>query len=82
MNLYSLKIIAWVLSDTLELSHVVDCVERAKKIRSISQPLMIYTVEAASMYQMHFVKQQPGCNCYSKGHINGIMHVSNFSIRY
>ncbi len=37
MDLYSRKIIAWVLSETLEASHVVDCVEKAKKIRSITQ---------------------------------------------
>ena len=43
MDLYSRKIIAWVLSETLEASHVVDCVEKAKKIRSITQPLIIHT---------------------------------------
>ena len=43
MDLYSRKIIAWVLSETLEASHVVDCIEKAKKIRSITQPLIIHT---------------------------------------
>ena len=43
MDLYSRKIIAWVLSETLEASHVVECVEKAKKIRSITQPLIIHT---------------------------------------
>ena len=43
MDLYSRKIIAWVLSETLEASHVVECVEKAKKIRNITQPLIIHT---------------------------------------
>ncbi len=43
MDLYSRKIIAWVLSETLEASHVVECVEKAKKIRSITQLLIIHT---------------------------------------
>ena len=43
MDLYSRKIIAWVLSETLKASHVVECVEKAKKIRSITQPLIIHT---------------------------------------
>ena len=33
MDLYSRKIIAWVLSETLEAAHVVECIEKAKKIR-------------------------------------------------
>ena len=43
MDLYSRKIIAWVLSETLEASHVVECIEKAKKIRRITHPLMIHT---------------------------------------
>ncbi len=33
MDLYSRKIISWVLSETLEASHVVECVEKAKRVR-------------------------------------------------
>ena len=43
MDLYSRKIIAWVLNETLGASHVVDCVEKAKRTRSITQPLIIHT---------------------------------------
>ena len=35
MDLYSRKIISWVLSETLEASHVVECVEKkAKRVRN------------------------------------------------
>lgn len=43
MDLYSRKIIAWELSDTLEASHVVKCIEKAKSIRKIDRPLIIHT---------------------------------------
>lgn len=43
MELYSRKIIAWVLSETLEASYVAACVEKAKKNRKITQPLIIHT---------------------------------------
>ena len=42
MDLYSRKIISWVLSNTLEAVHVVKCIEKAKKIRNISQPLIFH----------------------------------------
>ena len=32
-----------VLSETLEASHVVECIEKAKKIRRITHPLIIHT---------------------------------------
>ena len=43
MDLYSRKIIAWVLSETLEASHVVECIEKAREIRRITRPLIIHT---------------------------------------
>ena len=39
IDLYSRKIISWVLSDTLEASHVVKCIEKAKQVRNIDKPL-------------------------------------------
>lgn len=41
MDLYSRKIIAWILSEILEASHVVECIEKAKKVRRITHPLII-----------------------------------------
>ena len=35
MDLYFRKIISWVLSETLEASHVVKCIEKAKQSRYI-----------------------------------------------
>jgi transposase InsO family protein len=41
MDLYSRRIISWVLSDTLEAKHVVEAMERAKTTRTIEKPLII-----------------------------------------
>lgn len=43
MDLFSRKIIAWVLSDTLEASCVVKAVEKAKAKRNITQPLVFHS---------------------------------------
>ena len=42
MDLYSRKIVSWVLSETLEATHVVKCIEKAKKIRNIEKPLIFH----------------------------------------
>ena len=42
MDLYSRKIISWVLSETLEASHVVECVEKAnvsEMLKTVDLPL-------------------------------------------
>ena len=43
MDLYSRKIIAWVLSDTLEAKWIIEAVAKAKRIRKVSKPLIIHT---------------------------------------
>ncbi len=43
MDLYSRKIIAWKLSKTLEVTEVLECIEMAKTVRHIDQPLIIHT---------------------------------------
>lgn len=43
MDLYSRKIIAWVLSDTLEAKWIVEAVTKAQRARKISKPLIIHT---------------------------------------
>lgn len=43
MDLYSRKIIAWVLSETLEAKYVVEAVEKAKKNRHVDKPLVIHS---------------------------------------
>ena len=41
MDLFSRKIIAWTLSETLEVSCVIDTINKAKARRNIDQPLII-----------------------------------------
>lgn len=43
MDLYSRKIIAWTLSETLEASHVVDTVRKAMKQRRVTSPLVLHS---------------------------------------
>lgn len=43
MDLYSRKIIAWTLADTMEVSTVVATIEKAKATRSTALPLIIHT---------------------------------------
>ena len=43
MDLFSRKIIAWVLSDTLEAKWLIEAVKKAKKIRNVNRPLIIHS---------------------------------------
>ncbi|MGN8774755.1 DDE-type integrase/transposase/recombinase, partial [Candidatus Weimeria sp. HCP3S3_B5] len=43
MDLYSRKIIAWTLTPTMEVSCVVDTVNKAKASRPTSEPLIIHS---------------------------------------
>lgn len=43
MDLYSRKIIAWVLSETLEARHVVEAVRKAKQARNVDTPLVLHS---------------------------------------
>ena len=43
MDLFSRKIIAWTLSETLEVSCVIDTINKAKARRNIDKPLIIHT---------------------------------------
>lgn len=49
MDLYSRKIIAWVLSNTLETKWIMEAIVKAQKRRKVNKPLIIYTAEDASM---------------------------------
>lgn len=42
MDLFSRKIIAWVLSDTLEAKHVVEAIEKAKRKRAVDKPKIMH----------------------------------------
>ena len=43
MDLFSRRIIAWRLSETLEAKWVVECIQEAKKMRRITQPLVCHS---------------------------------------
>lgn len=43
MDLYSRKIIAWVLSDTLEAKWVIEAINKGKAARHVEKPLLIHT---------------------------------------
>ena len=43
MDLFSRRIIAWRLSDTLEAKWIVECVLEAKKLRRTTQPLVLHS---------------------------------------
>ncbi|WP_408631306.1 DDE-type integrase/transposase/recombinase [Marinisporobacter balticus] len=55
LDLYSRKIISWVFSTTLEAKWVVEAIEKAKKERNITKPLV-----------MHSDRGQYACNSYQK----------------
>lgn len=46
MDLYSWKIIAWVLSDSLEAKYVIEAVEKAKRTRSVDKQLVMHSDRA------------------------------------
>ena len=43
MDLFARKIIAWTLSDTMEVSTVIETINKAKATRKIDSPLIIHT---------------------------------------
>ena len=43
MDLFARKIIAWTLSDTMEVSTVIETINKAKAYRKIDSPLIIHT---------------------------------------
>lgn len=51
MDLFSRKIITWILSRTLNVRHVVACVNPAKQKRCIDKPLVFHNDRGHSMCQ-------------------------------
>ena len=67
MDLYSRKIVSWVLSKTLEASHVVECIEKAKKNRHIKNPLIFHCDRGCQYVSEAFRKATTGMiHSYSK----------------
>ena len=67
MDLYSRKIIAWTLSNTLEAIHVVETIEKAKSRRNTSFPLVFHSDRGSQYVSEAFLKATEGMiNSYSK----------------
>jgi transposase InsO family protein len=67
MDLYSRKIISWILSETLEAKWVVEAVEKAKKIRNVSKPLILHTDRGIQYVSSAYIEATRGMLCsYSK----------------
>ena len=56
MDLYSRKIIAWVLSDTLEAKWVIEAVKRAKKARNVDKPLIMHTDRGSQYVSVDYIQ--------------------------
>ena len=67
MDLYSRKIISWVLSDTLEAKYVVKAVEKAKRRRGVEKPLILHTDRGIQYVCREYVEVTAGMKrSYSK----------------
>lgn len=64
MDLYSRKIIAWTLSETLEAVHVADTVRKAMKERRVAAPLVIHS-DRGSQYVSEAYRQATEGNVLS-----------------
>lgn len=56
MDLYSRKIIAWVLSDTLEAKWVIEAVKKARKTRNVDKPLIMHTDRGRQYVSMDYIQ--------------------------
>ena len=67
MDLYSRKIISWVLSNTLEAKHVVKAVEKAKRRRNVEKPLILHTDRGIQYVCREYIEATMGIKrSYSK----------------
>ena len=67
MDLYSRKIIGWELADTLEVSSVIPLINRVKKQRNITQPLIIHSDRGSQFTSESYCKATIGMTLsYSK----------------
>lgn len=67
MDLFSRKIIAWVLSDTLEAKWVIEAIEKAKAARQVKKPLVMHSDRGIQYVCQDYVKATAGMiRSYSK----------------
>ena len=60
MDLYARRIIAWTLSRTMEVEHVVSAIEQAKRRRKLSNPLIIHSDRGSQYVSAEFRKAVTG----------------------
>ena len=67
MDLYSRKIISWVLSKTLEAKWVIEAVSKAKTVRKVEKPLIIHTDRGIQYVCKEYINATEGMErSYSK----------------
>ena len=67
MDLYSRKIIAWTLSKTLEVSCVIETINKAKARRKIEEPLILHSDRGSQYVSKEYKRITAGIQCsYSK----------------
>ena len=78
MDLFSRKIIAWTLSETLEVSCVIDTINKAKARRNIDLPLIIHSDRGSQYVAKEYKKQPKICSVATRRKLfRGIMHALN-----
>lgn len=60
MDLFSRKIISWVLSETLEARWVVEAVEKAKRERNVEAPFVIHSDRGVQYTSRDYVEAAEG----------------------
>ena len=67
MDLFSRKIVAWTLSTTLEAKWVVETINKAKKARKVTKPLVMHTDRGIQYVSSEYLKATRSMiNSYSK----------------
>lgn len=59
MDLYSRKIVGWHIGDTLSTEHVIKAVNKAKRNRSTSQPIIIHSDRGVQFVSNSYVEATP-----------------------
>lgn len=82
MDLFSRKIIAWTLSETLEAEHVANTVRKAMRQRKVTTPLVMHSDRGSQYVSAAYLEAAAGLTLsYSKKGILTTTHVSNRFIR-
>jgi transposase InsO family protein len=67
MDLYSRKIISWVLSDTLESKWIIEALKKAKRARKTDKPLVLHSDRGIQYVCSDYLKETEGIQrSYSK----------------